>query len=316
VPDIEVRHHRGSIWREARLQSLLDPSRFVLLVNQGDDPATPDPALTAALAGSRVPVALIELGPPASDAIRTFHHEVGSARVMLVRPDGYVAMAAGRAMGPTVISASSNVDLPHAQGQTHDTRQRANPLLRLTAAGRRAQQDQCARCTCRLRWGLGEDRPHSRPADDFHRDSPGRQGAGADRGAPTLCLATDIFPRMSASPFSDHATAQAMRAHDRRTLVIAGFATEVASLHAALDAIKMGYAAQFPVDANGGMSARSDDAAFRQIERAGGVTTSVVTLATTLAPDFATNPGTQVLQRLRQNEVVADLIRRTVRKSD
>jgi hypothetical protein len=107
-----------------------------------------------------------------------------------------------------------------------------------------------------------------------------------------------------------------MRAHDRRTLVIAGFATEVASLHAALDAIKMGYAAQFPVDANGGMSARSDDAAFRQIERAGGVTTSVVTLATTLAPDFATNPGTQVLQRLRQNEVVADLIRRTVRKSD
>jgi hypothetical protein len=40
-----------------------------------------------------------------------------------------------------------------------------------------------------------------------------------------------------------------------------------------------------PVDACGGMSSRTEDAAFRQIEANGGVTTSVVTLVTALTPD-------------------------------
>jgi hypothetical protein len=34
-----------------------------------------------------------------------------------------------------------------------------------------------------------------------------------------------------------------------------------------------------------------EDAAFRQIEAAGGVTTSVVSLVTALAPDFSTDLG-------------------------
>jgi hypothetical protein len=38
-----------------------------------------------------------------------------------------------------------------------------------------------------------------------------------------------LFPRVSASPFLDHATARVMREYGRKTLVIAGFATEVAS---------------------------------------------------------------------------------------
>ena len=107
-----------------------------------------------------------------------------------------------------------------------------------------------------------------------------------------------LFTRVSASPFLDHATARVMRAYGRKTLVIAGFATEVVSLHAALGAIGEGYAVQLPVDANGGLSARSEDAAFRQIEHAGGVITSVATLATTLAPDFATSPGREVFAEL------------------
>ena len=108
-----------------------------------------------------------------------------------------------------------------------------------------------------------------------------------------------LFPRVFASPFLDHATALVMREYGRKTLVIAGFATEVASLHAALGAIGKGYAVQVPVDANGGLSARSEDAAFRRIEYAGGVITSVATLATTLAPDFATSPGSEVFAELQ-----------------
>lgn len=108
-----------------------------------------------------------------------------------------------------------------------------------------------------------------------------------------------IFPRMSASPFLDAATVRALQAHGRPTLVVAGFATEVVSLHAAVTALGRGYGVQLPVDANGGMSARSEDAAFRQIERAGGVVTSVVTLATSLAPDFSASPGKDVFQALQ-----------------
>ena len=40
-----------------------------------------------------------------------------------------------------------------------------------------------------------------------------------------------------------------------------------------------------------GMSSRTEDAAFRQIEAAGGVTTSVVTLVTALAPNSSADLG-------------------------
>jgi len=41
------------------------------------------------------------------------------------------------------------------------------------------------------------------------------------------------------------------------------------------------------------MSSRTEDAAFRQIEAAGGVTTSVVALVTAMVPDFGTDLGRQ-----------------------
>ena len=46
-----------------------------------------------------------------------------------------------------------------------------------------------------------------------------------------------------------------------------------------------------PVDACGGISERTEAAALRQIEAVGGITTSTVTLATALAPDFSTEMG-------------------------
>ena len=54
-----------------------------------------------------------------------------------------------------------------------------------------------------------------------------------------------------------------------------------------------------PVDACGGLSARTEDAALRQIEAAGGVTTSVVSLVTAMAPDFAREPGKNTFAALQ-----------------
>jgi pimeloyl-ACP methyl ester carboxylesterase/nicotinamidase-related amidase len=125
-------------------------------------------------------------------------------------------------------------------------------------------------------------------------------------------------PRMSASPFLDEATRAAIAATGRQHLVIAGFATEAVVLHGVHDAIAAGYRAYVPVDACGGMSSRTEDAAFRQIEAAGGVTTSVVTLVTALAPDFSTDLGGKafgILQSLRLGGE-PDAVKKTFRADD
>jgi len=104
------------------------------------------------------------------------------------------------------------------------------------------------------------------------------------------------YPRLSASPFLDEATRAAIAATGRQHLVIAGFATEAVVMHGVRDAIAAGYQVYVPVDACGGMSSRTEDAAFRQIEAAGGVTTSVVTVVTALAPDFSTTSARRRLE--------------------
>ena len=108
-----------------------------------------------------------------------------------------------------------------------------------------------------------------------------------------------LLPRMSANPFLDAATRTALTAAGRKTLVIAGFAMEVVVLHAARAAIAAGYDVLIPVDACGGMSVRTEDAAIRQIEAAGGITTSVVGLVTALAPDASRSPGQEVFAALQ-----------------
>lgn len=108
-----------------------------------------------------------------------------------------------------------------------------------------------------------------------------------------------LLPRFSASPFLDAATRTALTAAGRKTLIVSGFATEVVVLHAARAAIAAGYNVLVPVDACGGMSVRTEDAAFRQIESAGGITTSVVGLVTALAPDASRSPGQEAFAALQ-----------------
>ncbi len=71
-------------------------------------------------------------------------------------------------------------------------------------------------------------------------------------------------------------------------------------MHAVLDALKSGYQVLVPVDACGGMSERTEQAAFRQVEAAGAITTSVVSIATRLSPDFTTEQGKQMFRVVQQ----------------
>jgi len=108
--------------------------------------------------------------------------------------------------------------------------------------------------------------------------------------------------RASASPFFDAATKNLLAQSKRKVLIIGGFATEAVVLHAVLDARTQGYDVLVPVDVCGGMSERTEQAALRQLEAAGAVTTSVVSIAIKLAPDFTTDLGKDlfnIVQRLR-----------------
>jgi hypothetical protein len=64
--------------------------------------------------------------------------------------------------------------------------------------------------------------------------------------------------RVSASPFLDEATKNLLAQSRRKVLIIGGFATEAAVLHAVLDACAQEYEVLVPVDVCGGMSERTE----------------------------------------------------------
>ena len=100
-------------------------------------------------------------------------------------------------------------------------------------------------------------------------------------------------PRMrtQTSAFADAAIVSELAASGRRTLILAGVASEIVVQRTALDALAAGYEVLVAVDACGGIDARTEDAAWRRIVAAGGATTSAVTFAAELAGDFTTEVG-------------------------
>ena len=104
------------------------------------------------------------------------------------------------------------------------------------------------------------------------------------------------FPRASASPFLDRETSSALAANGRKTLLLAGFATEVVVLQAALHALAEGYRVLVMVDACGGMSEATEGAAMDHMRAAGALPSSVVSVGTTLSPDFTTKQGHQMFE--------------------
>jgi hypothetical protein len=103
-------------------------------------------------------------------------------------------------------------------------------------------------------------------------------------------------PRMQTTAFADAALVEALRASGRRVLILAGVASGIVVQRTALDALAAGYAVQVAVDACGGVDARTEDAAWRRIGAAGGVTTSAITFAAELAGDFSTELGGATLE--------------------
>jgi nicotinamidase-related amidase len=97
--------------------------------------------------------------------------------------------------------------------------------------------------------------------------------------------------RTQTTAFSDMGLVDGLAATGRRVLVLAGVASEIVVQRTALDALAAGYEVQVAVDASGGLDARTEDAAWRRIVAAGGVTTSVTTFAAEFTGDFTTELG-------------------------
>ncbi|MEU6425074.1 isochorismatase family protein [Microbispora sp. NPDC046973] len=110
----------------------------------------------------------------------------------------------------------------------------------------------------------------------------------------------DTYVRTGPSCWDDAAWREAVLSAGRSTLVICGVTTEIVVLRTALDALAHGLDVQVLVDACGGITARTEDAALRQIEAAGGVVTSVAGFAADMVRDFTTPTGRQVIAALHQ----------------
>jgi len=108
-------------------------------------------------------------------------------------------------------------------------------------------------------------------------------------------------PRTQTTAFADAGLVDALRTSGRRVLVLAGVAAEIVVQRTALDALAAGYTVQVAVDACGGTDPRTENAAWQQIGAAGGVLTSVTTVAAELVGDFMTDLGNTSLGLLYEN---------------
>ncbi len=115
---------------------------------------------------------------------------------------------------------------------------------------------------------------------------------------PTIPEITSVFPnvqpiqRTIPAAFRNAPLVDAIRDTHRKTILICGVATEVVVQLAALGAIQAGYRAEVVTDVCGGLSVRSEEAAFRRLNEAGVVLTSLVAAFGELAGAL-TDPQTQ-----------------------
>jgi nicotinamidase-related amidase len=101
--------------------------------------------------------------------------------------------------------------------------------------------------------------------------------------------------RTTTDAFLDGPTRAAIAATKRQTLLIAGVATEIIVQHSALSGAARGLHVQLVLDACGGLSSRTEEAALRRLTQAGVVTTSIASLAGQLAGDVSLPKGQQAL---------------------
>jgi hypothetical protein len=97
--------------------------------------------------------------------------------------------------------------------------------------------------------------------------------------------------RTTPDSFDNAAIREALAATGRKTLVVCGVATEVVVHWLVLSGIANGYTVYVVTDACGGLSPRTEDAAFRRFTAAGAVMSSVASLAGEFAGDFTRPTG-------------------------
>lgn len=103
------------------------------------------------------------------------------------------------------------------------------------------------------------------------------------------------FHRTTCDCFLNTEIVSAIKATGRKTLLISGVATELAVQLAALGAADQGYRVFTVLDACGGMSERTEQAALLRMSAAGATTVSVMTLAGELAGDLREAKAQQAL---------------------
>ena len=104
--------------------------------------------------------------------------------------------------------------------------------------------------------------------------------------------------RTAAAVFDDEPTAAAIEAAGRHDLVVCGVVTEVAVLLACFGAVAAGHEVHVPVDACGGLTTRTEEAAFRRIESFDANTAAVATLGAVLAQDLGSPKGVELMRIL------------------
>lgn len=122
--------------------------------------------------------------------------------------------------------------------------------------------------------------------------------SGEARVTPEIAASLGLLTshtRTTTDAFIHPATCEAIAQTKCKTLLIAGVATEIIVQHSALSAAAQGYNVQIVIDACGGLSPRTEDAALRRLGQAGVVTTSVASIARQLAGDFSQPKGQQAI---------------------
>lgn len=118
--------------------------------------------------------------------------------------------------------------------------------------------------------------------------APGNDGTA--NVIPEIAAALGKLPqymRTTTDAFTHIPTRDAILGMNRKTLLIAGVASEIIVQHSALSGAARGLDVQVVIDACGGLSQRTEDAALRRLVQAGVVTTSVASIAGQLAGDFS-----------------------------
>jgi len=121
---------------------------------------------------------------------------------------------------------------------------------------------------------------------------------GGPRVTPEIGAALGALPphtRNTTDAFLHAPTRDAILGTRRKTLLVSGVATEIIVQHSALSGAAKGFNVQVVVDACGGISPRTEDAALRRLSQAGVVTTSIASIAGQLAGDFTQPDGGRAL---------------------